>query len=334
MTEEVETKAEETVDTATEETKSTEKQTLGEQHESTDETNADETKSEEKTVDSESTETPETVDEQTTAAEEGEEEISSFLEGAEKKSGEQKRIDKLTAEKYALKAELEAVKNAKSSKDESSSDDSKEYSEAQLSAAMKKAMDEGDHELMMEIIKYSNEKTKKDLIKQYKEQENKRAESAKQAQREWKQVVDSYSYLSDKNEPELYKDSHKELNINDRGSTLFKLADALYSSKEDEERFQLYHRPGGQALAVGDAFKLILKKRLAMNNDTKVNGKRIKQSLVKERRKKSLTATDDVIKDDTVVKSKKPLTDKERLDEYITSRKTTRSKADRALGLT
>ena len=277
---------------------------------------------EESTEDGESTEETEetkevaaTVTEQTDG-EEAESEVDdiSDLLGSRKKDGAQKRIDKLTAQLRTTQEEL-----AKVTTQQTTSTGDKTYTDVQLKSAMRKAMDDGDSDLVFEIIQQKTKQSEANLTKKYEAEKTKQREDVKRNATEWTQVVKSYDYLSDADEPEIYHGSRLDLNLKDSNSLLRRVALAFYSS-EDEELFQLYHRPGGQSLAVADALNVILAKRRGNKPEDKEK-KHLKKRLTKERRKKSLTSGSGALKQDTVPKVKKVMNDKERVLEAINDRK-------------
>lgn len=231
-----------------------------------------------------------------------------------KKDGAQKRIDKLTAQLRSTQEELAVIR-----KQDGTEPKEKTYTDGQLRGALRNAIADGDSDLVWEIIDHKVRQSEKGLVKRYEDRERKQREDAKRNVKEWNQVRDSYDYLSDSEKPEIYSGSRRDLNLKDSNSLLRKVALALYTS-EDEELFQLYHRPGGQALAVADALNAILNKKRGLKPEDKEK-KHLKKRLTKERRKKSLTSGSTSVKQDAVHKVKKNLTDKERLDDYIKSRR-------------
>ncbi len=256
--------------------------------------------------------------------------VSEFLDEP-KKSGEQRRIDKLTAEKYQLKddmAKMQSRLEALESKEKPSS--GKQYTDAQLATALKTAMDEGDASLVMEVMNYKVQAAEKKLRTEYQKEQQEQVAQAKSQQAEWTRVVDSYGYLSAKDEPEVYAGSQAELNINNPNSLLRQIALALYTGQgtgtpeEQEELFKYYHKSGGQAQAVADALRMILKKRRGTTAEDKEK-RSLKNRLTKERRKKSLTAGNTAIKAEKSKASRRPMTEKERLDDYINERKQTQA---------
>ena len=123
-------------------------------------------------------------------------------------------------------------------------------------------------------------------------------------------MTDSYGYLADPAEPELYEGAREELNVRSASSLLYRLSLQLYQTMYANE-------PGGQQLAVADALSRILRKR-NVSSSSKSSDK-LKRALVKERRKNSppgKRASGD--EDDS---PKHPKTDAERLDDYIAQRK-------------
>ncbi len=255
------------------------------------------------------------------------EDPSSFLEDVtEKKSGLEKRIDKLTALNYQKDAKIAELQARLEEREKLLPDGKlkKRYTPDQLAKAMMKAYEDGDEALMGEILKQQEAQIKEDLRLEYEKEKKAQEEAAKQARVEWTQVVRDWEYLADPNEPELYPGSHKELDIRNNMSLLRQVALLLYNS-EQEELFQRYHRPGGQALAVQDAFRVILKKRRGIkSSDTSA----LKNRLTKERRRKSLSGTGKHIKTEKTTKEpKRPMTPAERVLDYVNERKSFKAKA-------
>jgi hypothetical protein len=227
----------------------------------------------------------------------------------EKKSGVQKRIDKLVAEKKALAERLDKI-------EKQSTEQTPEYSETLLRQAMAKAMEENNPNLMWEVMDYRVKKEKKAALA---DQEKKQQEIIKKQQRaaqEWHSTVEEYEYLSDKEEPEIYKGSHKDLNIKDQNSLLVQLAGKLY---RDENKAERYQKDGGQRLAISDAIRIILRKK-----KTKASSKeneKLKRKLAKEKRKSSVSSGK------SMNKEKLPATSGNSLEDYLKERKSTQAKA-------
>ena len=200
---------------------------------------------------------------------------------------------------------------------------------------MKKAHAEGDTDLMMDIMDYQTEQIESRLVKKYEDEQKRIQDQAKQTTKEWTDVRESYEYLADEEEAELYPNSRKELNIRDHSSLLYQLALALYNGytsggeEPDEELKAYYRKSGGQKLAVADALTQILKKRRGLKTEDKEK-KLLKKKLVKAKRRSSL-ATEGAVKKEETSKPKFYATDKERLSDYIKGRKKRQAEAVEAL---
>ena len=244
--------------------------------------------------------------------------------------GKQRRIDKITAKNYQLQAELDKIKSQlESAQVQAPTGDiagleKPEYTDKQLATAMEKAIANEDTSLMAQIFDEKIKNVKYDMAQLYQQDKNRASEEQRASQREWKTIVDTYDYLSDPNEAELYSGSHGELNIGDPNSIWFQLAKRLYT---DADKSQKYSAAGGRQLAVADALKLILKsrnKRLAENKD----GAKLKRRLAKVKKAQSIGSIK-ADKAEVASKSNRPMTDKARLDEYVGER---RKAKDTAMG--
>lgn len=259
------------------------------------------------------------ADEESTAEEtDGEEKetgVEEFFEG-EKKDPIQKRIDRLVAEKkaaeerlIALEAKFEASQDTKSEKTS--------YSRQQLNTAMKKAMEDGDYDLMNEIFDYKVGQVEEKLKTEYETEQKKVIDRTNDAKMEWEDVRGRYSYLSDEAEAEIYPGARAELNLNNQNSILYQLSAYLFNNPDEKTR-KYYQQRGGQKLAVADALSQILKKRRGLTPKNK-EATLLKKELAKEKRKKSLGGGSPGKQEDN--SPKRPLTSKEALDGYIEDRK-------------
>jgi hypothetical protein len=231
--------------------------------------------------------------------------LDDFEEVSEKKSGVQKRIDKLVAEKKALEERLIRLEEKPKDKD------SPEYSESQLRHAMAKAIEENDANLMYEIMDYRIKKAQKEAIEGERKRQVEAQEMQRRHQQEWISVIEENEYLADSEEPELYKGSHKDLNIKNPDSTLYKLATKLYA---DPERAERYRKDGGQRLAVSDAIRMILRKKNSKSQSKETTI--LKRQLAKEKKKSSVSSGKAVKTEST-----KPISSRTSLEEYMAERK-------------
>ena len=248
-------------------------------------------------------------------------ELDSFLNEpkAEEKDGVQKRIDKLTAEKYQLKAELDEYK----SKDRSNKPpEERVYTEVELDSAERKAFVDNDYDLMLTVRKEREKNLKSSLRKEYLDEQRKQQESYARTQSEWAEVKDSYQYLSAPMKPEIYTGSREELNIGNPTSNLVRLARALYSMDRNKVAELLgysrdYSSQGGQERAVADALRLILDKRRTQKSDSPKT-RMLQKQLTREKRKSSLGSPGGQKAEDTT--PKKPQSPDEILKEYVDER--------------
>lgn len=247
-----------------------------------------------------------------------EESIEDYLkEGDDKKSGVQKRIDRLTAEKKAAEERIAEFEKKMSDMEEKLTEkeasdifDEKlpDYTPQQVNEALQKAVDDGDSRLINEIMDY---KVKKGQQEAFKRIEKQRQEAIKKQQahvKEWQTIVEDFSD---------YAEEDKNFDLSNQQSTLYQLAAKLFN---DPSRKKRYHKDGGQRLAVVDALHLIIKKRRGKSSDSKT----LEKKLAKERRKSSVSSGKTVKKED---KKPKPSSPKSKLDEYLSSRQKHKQKA-------
>lgn len=220
----------------------------------------------------------------------------------EKKSGYQKRVDQLIGENKSLKERLDRIESSKP-------DGEKEYTPQELRAVTKKALEEGDANLLSDVMDYKVEQVKKELTKNYTEEQKRINEDNQARMKEWTEVVNDYAHLTNP-DGELYEGSSKELNIKDPNSILFKIAVNLFNTQEK------YRQYGGQRVAVADALSMILKKRKTTGSTNAT--KSLERQLAKEKQKSSLAGGDSLKAEEAPGKA---LSDKERLNEVISERR-------------
>jgi hypothetical protein len=164
---------------------------------------------------------------------------------------------------------------------------------------------------MWEIVDYRVKKEKESALAE----ERKRMEDTSKAQQrhtqEWFSVVEEYEHFSDNTEPELFKGSHRDLNVKDNKSLLMQVATKLY---QDPNRSDRYRKEGGQRLAISDAIRYIIRKK-----NSSVSSKetaQLKRKLAKEKRKSSVSSGSAVKKEAPVIRSRGSS-----LDDYLHERK-------------
>jgi len=211
----------------------------------------------------------------------GEDEVTQILKKADQKDNVQKRIDQLTARLKSLEEENTQLKGQKAPETQD-----KEYTEPQLRAAMKKAIEDGDADLIFEIMDYRVKKSEKDLVKRYQDAEKQRLESVNRINQEWEKVrVDYSNAWKGDDDKEIYPGAKGDLDIMSGESVLYRVAKDLYNQRDEQGNY-IYRVPGGQRMAVADALAAILRHRKTQPQDGKV--KKLERTLAKEKRKKSL----------------------------------------------
>lgn len=273
-------------------------------------------------------ETSEPIAEETSPAETDDEQesVEDFLDNTEKKDPMQKRIDQLVARAKSAEERLQAAE----AKLETPKSDKQEFTKTQLKTAMKKAWEDGDPDLMMDIMDYRVEQVKTSLRKEYEDEQKKYVEQAKSRNNEWTNVVESYGYLSAPDEPEIYEGARTELDLKNAQSLLYQVATYFFNNPDEKTR-QYYQQPGGQKLAVADALTQILRKRRGLAPKDKEKDK-LKRALAKEKRKKSLSGGSPGKETDTT--PKRPKSAKESMDEYMRERLEARANPLKAMGRT
>ena len=197
------------------------------------------------------------------------EDAVSKLTKKDKEPGWKKRIDKLTAEKYRLEAELALLKEKK----QEPSKTAKSYTEEQLSQAERKAIADNDLELLAEVNKERLKNVKNSLVEQYENEKKQALQTQTARQKQWTTIVDRYS-----------NDDDPAMDIRNVNSELYKVAKAYF---EDPELSSEYSGPRGMLQAVADAFvELSRTKRKQQVRSPKE--KKLEQKLIKEKRKSSL----------------------------------------------
>lgn len=222
-----------------------------------------------------------------------------------KKDNVQKRIDQLTAQLKELKTE-----NLNLKKTSEPTSKTPEYTDAQLKAALRKGVEEGDPDLVWEVMEYKTEKAKRDLINQYEQEKS----SSRSVVQEWNKVCNDYSLVwKDDSGKEIYPGARHELNIANERSTLYQLAARLMQSTDDDGQPR-YAGPGAQRQAVAEAMALILRKRGEGSTDKR----KLERALAKEKRKKALISGGSMNAEKSV---RRNASEQDVLAEYIAERK-------------
>lgn len=241
-------------------------------------------------------------------------EVDKILKEAESEDtpNVQRRIDKLTAEKKSLEERLAKVEAQQVTKDGKLP----KYTDDQLKVALKKGIEEGDSNLVWDIMDHIRKQTKQDLIEMYEGEKRQYTERQQKIDGEWKETVNAYGKYADTKVPEIWPNSHKDLDLKNGTSMLYQIAMALYWNKDPEKAQYYQGQPGGQKLAVADALTYLIRTKAGKKTDTKV--KSLTKQLTKERMKKSPVSGGPSGEEKS---SKAPQTEEDRLAEVIAERK-------------
>lgn len=222
---------------------------------------------------------------------------------SEKKSGVQKRIDKLTAEKYQYATEMEKMRKeleelkAGKAPDAENLQDKPKYTEKDLKRAYEKAVSDGDTDLQWEI---QNELAKLRVWEAEQRYFIENRKVTKQQEEEaaiYAGIVENYKFEQD-----------PDLNLKDQASLICKVTSTLLN---DERTKQYYARmgPARLAAAVADArayiYELKLKKKMS------VKTKKLEKNLQKEKLKTSLSSSGSSKSSGTSKKGDEDLSDRE-----------------------
>lgn len=236
------------------------------------------------------------------------------------KDGKDKRIGKLTAEKYEyqrqideLKAQLDEVKKITVKPEEGA----QEYTRDQLLKAMEEAVRDGDAGLQFQIMEAMQKQAETKVRKELTSREEAQNEASSRINREITDARDTFNYLWNEDTPELYAGAKPELDLTNQNSLLAQTANYLYRLGNDEAKLR-YQRVGGVAIAISDALKIILNRR--KGSKPKDSEKEALKKQVKKANRGSFIPGSDVVKDEQIsVVSKK--TKKENFDDEIKRRK-------------
>lgn len=222
------------------------------------------------------------------------------------KTAVQKRIDQLTAKNKALEEQMKALtEKVAPAKEEV------EYDPQTLKAAMKKALETQDVDLMMDIMDYRVTSERKKAEKEYKKEQFEQTEQVQRLNREWTDTLKRYSDLFDPKKDDIYPNSKKELDLRKKESLLYQLA--LRRMQQEPQRYNVV---GGQTLAVSDALAAILRKRVG--NTKSPQQQVLERKLTNERVKNQLIPGSNVIPDS---QASKPEPKGESLDDYVAQRR-------------
>jgi len=242
---------------------------------------------------------------------ESDDETAETDQTAEKKSGLEKRIDKLTASNYELKAEIDRLKAAEKPA-ELKVDYKPKYTKDQLAKALEKAREDGDTTLELEIIEHMTESKANEVEARYKAKEEAVKAAQQRHQNEWIAITDMFHY----DEVELYPGSQLDLNIKKNDSLIYKLASELYGN------YGYKDKENGMTHAVSKALSLILeKKRKSAKPQKSSNEKQLESKVKNLKRKTSSPSGSKTVKPDPVKGSTRPKSDIDKVNDAVEERR-------------
>jgi hypothetical protein len=230
-----------------------------------------------------------------------------------KKSGLEKRIDKLTRLSYDKDAKIAALQKQISEKSTETAVKGKaKYTNAQLVTALEKARAEDNTELEIQIMQHISDSKAEAVKEEYEAKEKSQQAANQKMQDDWIAITDMFHY----DEVEMYPGSQVELNIKDNKSLIYRLSAELYQNQgfKDESN--------GMSKAVSEALKRILaKKRNSAKPQKSSNEKNLEKKVKKLKRKTSSPSGSKTVKADPPKKVSGIKSDADKVSEAISEKK-------------
>ena len=189
-----------------------------------------------------------------------------------KKTPVQKRIDKLTAEKYQAQEETARLEERLKALETKSEKRERVYTNAELDQAERKAISDNDIALLADVNKERLKNATNNLRNEYQQEKVKANEAKTQTSVEWNRIMARWG-----------DDDNPDLDIRNKDSQLFRVAKQYF---EDTEMKSEYSGSGGMERAIADAFKFLM---LAKRNKKSPKDKKLERKVAKERSKKQLS---------------------------------------------
>ena len=293
----------------------------GDESEPLSESSTDETADEEPSEESDSDEDSEEADgTETEEVEEVEEdgELADLLDDipAEetdgKKSGLEKRVDKLTKLSYDKDAKIaELEKRLVEKPVETGVKPKPKYTNAQLVTALEKAREEGDTSLEIEIMQHISDAKAESVKSEYEAKEIAQREANDKIKNDWVAITDMFHY----DEVEIYPNSQTELNIKDSNSLVYRLSAELFQNQGFKDEVN------GMSKAVSEALRRILAKRNSAKPQKSSKEKQLEKKVKKLKRKTSSPSGTKTVKADSPQKETRLKTDRDKVSEAISEKK-------------
>lgn len=232
--------------------------------------------------------------------EEEKEEDTALSNIKKRKEFAQKKINKLLAKQHEFK-EVEQqlrqkISDLETKVNKSADTHEKVYTEDQLKSAERKAINDGDLELLAEVHSERIKNLERNLVGRYEKERESQTKVTTEQQKEWSEILEKYS------------SSDPDFNIDNKSGALYRTAKALY---EDAELKKDYAGKGGMYKAVSDAYLELT--RLGKSKKKSPKEKILERKLAKTKLKTKLGAGSGVKPDKNSSSNK----DSSSLDDYI-----------------
>jgi len=229
-----------------------------------------------------------------------------------KKSGLEKRIDKLTKLSYEKDAEIARLKKLSEKPAETEIKPKAKYTDKQLVVALEKAREENDTELEIQIMQHISDAKAESVKAEYEAKEKAIHAANQKAQQDWIAITDMFHY----DEVEMYPGSQADLNIKNAQSLIYRLSAELYQNQGFKDEVN------GMSKAVSEALRRILaKKKKSAKPQKSSNEKQLEKKVKKLTRKTSSPSGSKSVKADPQKKESRPKSDADKVSEAISEKK-------------
>ena len=232
--------------------------------------------------------------------------------GEVKKSGLEKRIDKLTKQSYEKDAEIARLKKQTEEPVKTDVKTKAKYTDAQLVTALEKAREDGDTALEVQIMQHIADAKAESVTESYEAKDKAVKAANEKMQQDWIAITDMFHY----DEVEMYPGSQTDLNIKDNTSLVYRLSAELFQNhgfKDD---------PNGMSKAVSEALKRILaKKQTSAKPQKSSNEKQLEKKVKKLKRKTSSPSGTKTVKSEPQKKSTRPKSEADKVSDAISEKR-------------
>jgi len=229
-----------------------------------------------------------------------------------KKSGLEKRVDKLTKQSYDKDAKIAELEKKLIGKPvETKAEGKPKYTNAQLVTALEKARNEGDTSLEIEIMQHISDAKAESVKSEYEAKEIALKAANEKMQTDWIAITDMFHY----DEVEIYPGSQTELNIKDSNSLVYRLSAELFQNQGFKDEVN------GMSKAVSEALRRILAKKNSAKPQKSSKEKQLEKKVKKLKRKTSSPSGTKTVKADEPKKETRLKSNSDKVSEAISEKK-------------